>query len=340
MGKQISGDPLISVLIATYNQAPFIGRAVEGALNQKTRFKFEIIIGEDCSTDGTREIVQEYQERNPRLIKVVTSRDNIGPRENYRRIRKAASGKYLAYCDGDDYWQNDSKIEKQATYLEEHADCGLVYSSYDIFHPKDKIVISDFIRHRKWNLPEKPEITDFLEGKVELIVGILTCTVMVRGKLIEEIIESDPYLYNSQRFLMGDTQLWAEVSSKGYLHFIPESTATHVITEESLTRSEDKIKPLMFNISRAKLFIYLCKKYNMPSRIRQMHEKELDTYELELAFKLKDHDLAKKVKNRKNQFTIKEKMQYLGSKYWLINKVYSSGKTIADNLGNNGNPWY
>ncbi len=333
-------EPLVSVLIATYNQAAHIVKAVEGALNQQTQYSFEIIVGDDASTDGTLEIVQAYQEKHPRTVRVVTSGKNVGALENYRRIRKAASGKYLAYCDGDDYWHNNRKIENQADYLERHPDCGLVYSSYDIYHPTKNLLIGDYIRHRKWTMPEKPGLADFLEGKIELLLGILTCTVMVRSALIDHIISSDPYLYDGHQFLMGDTQLWAEVSTKGYLHFIPESTATHNITEESLTRSRDKTKLLKFNISRAKLLLYMAQKYTLSKEILRIHEKELNMHELELAFHLKDRNLAEEVRKRKMQWNLKQKMQYLGAKYRSVNRLYSQVKALSGLWQKNGNPWH
>lgn len=111
-------EPLVSVLVATYNHEEYIARAIEGILEQKTDFPFEVIIGEDCSKDRTREIVFRYQKQHPELIQVITSDQNVGMVENDKRIEKKARGKYLAFCEGDDYWCDPLKLQKQVEILE------------------------------------------------------------------------------------------------------------------------------------------------------------------------------------------------------------------------------
>jgi glycosyltransferase involved in cell wall biosynthesis len=110
--------PVVSVVTITYNQESYIGQAVEGALQQQTDFGVEIIIGEDCSTDRTREIVLGYQRKYPDRIQVITSNHNVGNRENFLRVLMASRGKYIAVCDGDDYWTDPHKLQKQVDFLE------------------------------------------------------------------------------------------------------------------------------------------------------------------------------------------------------------------------------
>ena len=95
--------PLVSVHMITFNHEPYIARAIEGVLMQETDFPIELVIGEDCSTDGTREIVLEYQKKHPETIRVITSARNVGPNVNELRTDKACRGRYVAYCEGDDY---------------------------------------------------------------------------------------------------------------------------------------------------------------------------------------------------------------------------------------------
>ena len=78
---------------------------------------------------------------------------------------KACRGKYIAFCEGDDYWHNPDKLQKQVDYLESHPECGLVYSSYDVYHVRSKKKINDYIKYRKWKIPENPSISDLVEGK-------------------------------------------------------------------------------------------------------------------------------------------------------------------------------
>ncbi|MBM3299903.1 MAG: glycosyltransferase, partial [Deltaproteobacteria bacterium] len=113
-------EPLASVLMITYNHRPYIAQAIECALNQQTDFPFEIVIGEDCSTDGTREIVFEYQRKHPDVIRVLTSDRNLGPMHNFLRTFDACTGKYVAICEGDDYWHHPEKLKMQVDFLESH----------------------------------------------------------------------------------------------------------------------------------------------------------------------------------------------------------------------------
>lgn len=110
--------PLLSVHMITYNHEPFIGQAIEGVLFQKTDFKIELVIGEDCSTDLTRTICESYARRFPDVIKILPSEKNLGMMLNGNRTSLACSGKYIATCEGDDYWTDPLKLQKQVDFLE------------------------------------------------------------------------------------------------------------------------------------------------------------------------------------------------------------------------------
>ena len=131
--------PKVSVLVQTYQQASFISTCLDSIISQKTAFPIEIIIGEDCSTDGTREICQEYAAKYPNLIRLfLRSRDDViyvegkaTGRYNFIKNLQAARGKYIALCEGDDYWVDPYKLAKQVSFLEERQDFVLVFNSYD-----------------------------------------------------------------------------------------------------------------------------------------------------------------------------------------------------------------
>ena len=121
----LAKTPLVSVNMATYNHEPYIAQAIEGVLLQETDFPIELIIGEDCSTDRTRDIVLEYQKKHPDLIRIITSDKNVGGRKNSFRSHLASRGKYVAYCEGDDYWHHARKLQKQVDALEANPDCSM-----------------------------------------------------------------------------------------------------------------------------------------------------------------------------------------------------------------------
>ena len=125
----IADKPLVSVAMITYNHEPFIAQAIEGVVMQKTNFPIELVIGEDKSTDRTREIVLEYQRRHPSLVRVIVSDANVGMYANFFRSLSVCRGKYIALCEGDDYWIASDKLEKQVAILEK--DLGVAGTFHD-----------------------------------------------------------------------------------------------------------------------------------------------------------------------------------------------------------------
>lgn len=115
----------VSVCCITYKQAQYITQALDSFLMQKTTFPFEIIIGEDCGGDGTLDILADYQIRYPNLIRVVASEQNVGANANLLRVFNTAKGEYIAVCEGDDYWIDIYKLEKQFNYME-RSQCSFV----------------------------------------------------------------------------------------------------------------------------------------------------------------------------------------------------------------------
>jgi len=125
-------DPMISVYVPTYQHCSFIEECIESILMQKTDFPFEIVVGEDFSTDGTREIIFRYAENYPDTIRVITADYNVKQFANRVRCLKALRGKYIAQCDGDDYWTDPLKLQIQTEFMEKHSRYSLCYHSYRI----------------------------------------------------------------------------------------------------------------------------------------------------------------------------------------------------------------
>lgn len=124
---KLSPEPLVSVTMLAYRHEKFIAQAIESIIEQQCNFPIEIIIGEDCSPDRTREIVLSYQRRYPQLIRVLTSDKNIGMQANAARCAAASRGKYRASCEGDDYWCDPTKLTRQIAVFERYPDCVLVF---------------------------------------------------------------------------------------------------------------------------------------------------------------------------------------------------------------------
>jgi len=133
--KEKDYDYKVSVCIITYNQAEYIERAIKGALRQKVDFPYEIIIGDDGSTDGTQEILLDYKEKYPDLIKLHLHEehweDGIPGRLNNITNINSAQGKYIAFCDGDDYWICENKLQKQADFMDANPEYSFCFTNVE-----------------------------------------------------------------------------------------------------------------------------------------------------------------------------------------------------------------
>jgi glycosyltransferase involved in cell wall biosynthesis len=124
----------VSVVLRTYDHVRFIAQAIESVLIQRAPFPFELVIGEDCSTDGTREIVEEYVRRHPERIRAVLPEHNVGHGEILRRALDATSGEFVAYLDGDDYWTSPAKLARQVAFLEQNRDCASCFHDVSLIY--------------------------------------------------------------------------------------------------------------------------------------------------------------------------------------------------------------
>lgn len=135
---------LISVCIITYNQKNFISDAIESALKQQTSFKYELVISDDCSTDGTYELCLGYQQKYPDIIRLKRNLSNQGMNRNWLNAIDSCSGKYLALCEGDDYWCDEYKLQKQVDFLEANPIYAIAF--HRVFERKhDKLTLSNLI---------------------------------------------------------------------------------------------------------------------------------------------------------------------------------------------------
>lgn len=119
--KVLCQNPLVSVYCKVYNQEKYVKTCIESVVNQKTNFDYEIIVHDDCSTDGTRQILQDYQKKYPQKIKLLLQDENQFSQNvnmNVKYIFPEARGKYIASCEGDDYWLDMCKLQKQVDFLE------------------------------------------------------------------------------------------------------------------------------------------------------------------------------------------------------------------------------
>jgi glycosyltransferase involved in cell wall biosynthesis len=264
--------PLVSVKTITYNHEDFIEQCIEGVLMQQTNFRFEFVIGEDCSTDSTLDIVQDYASKYPEIIRVITSESNVGAGENDRRTNEACRGKYVAFCEGDDFWTDPLKLQKQVDFLESHSEYGMVHSS---FSGK----IGDRIEKDIWKnktIPEGWVLEELIKGNF-----IATATVCVRNELLREINISQ--LIAKKKWIMGDYPLWLEVAAKSKIGYIPDDMTTYRVHANSATHGLNMEGQYKFFIDRYAIKRYFAEKYqevHLVNDLEEMYHKELLKYSI------------------------------------------------------------
>ncbi|MBT2772434.1 glycosyltransferase [Halomonas sp. ISL-60] len=154
--EHVKGEPVVTVLCPTYNHGPYIEDALKGFVSQKTNFPFEVIVIDDASTDDTQKIVSKYANEYPSLIFPVFNETNLRSQNKNisNKLKEMVRGKYIAMCEGDDYWVDESQLQQQYDFMENNPDYSVCYHNAFVF--KDKEVVS-------WSkLPDK-EKRDFSE---------------------------------------------------------------------------------------------------------------------------------------------------------------------------------
>ena len=136
-----SKETLVSIRCVTYNQEKYISQALDSFLMQKTNFPFEIVVHDDASTDKTIEIIKEYEKKFPDIVKPIYETENQYSKKDNSLdliILSHLKGKYTAYCEGDDFWTNKNKLQKQVDFLEQNPDYGFCCTDVDIYYEDKK----------------------------------------------------------------------------------------------------------------------------------------------------------------------------------------------------------
>lgn len=203
--------PLVSVFMITYNHETFIAEAIESVLMQKASFAIELVIGEDCSTDRTAEIVKEYADKYPDIIKARFNSPNIGMIPNMIKTLEECTGKYIAMLEGDDYWTDPLKLQKQVDFLEENKEFVICFHKVKLL--KNVNLVDDF----KTKVPkENSTIMDLCKGNY-----MHTCSVVFKNKLLTSFPD---WFYQVK---IGDYPLHMLNAQWGLIKYLDENMAVY-----------------------------------------------------------------------------------------------------------------
>lgn len=259
----------VSVCITTYNLEKYIEQTLNSILSQRTSFDFEILVGDDCSTDGTREILLAYKERYPEKIKLHLQQKNVGVNKNDYDLIYLSKGEYIAWCDGDDYWIDQYKLEKQVHILDGNSQYSCVHTLWRNFIEIDDRFEDKFFSQYDWEkeLKGKQYIENLLTRKDS---GFRFSSLMCRTEILVKALDQDPSILIEVDHLQNDFAILCMLVDAGPCYLMPEITTVYRIRVESLSITNSLRKKYIYSLKGLNLTMYLLKKYNIHGETAQI----------------------------------------------------------------------
>lgn len=214
-------QPTISVFMLAYNHENYIAQAIQGILDQKTDLDYELVIGEDCSTDNTRAVINDFKERYPEKIRVIENTTNVGMHENFLRTLFTCKGKYLCLCEGDDYWINPDKLTLQYQFLESNPKYVLVCGNHKKF-------IQSSNQFDKGNPPSVKD-HDINFEKLIRFNCITTATIMFRN-----VLKREDFAHDFFSIISCDWYMYMKLLNHGKIRYLRHTFAVYRINEGSI----------------------------------------------------------------------------------------------------------
>ena len=236
-------DVMVDVLMPVYNHGRFLKQAIESVVNQKTNFKFRLIIGEDVSTDNSRQIIEGYSSRYPDIILPIYNKINLGGNRNALNLYSVATAKYLAFCEGDDFWTDNNKLQIQVNCLEQNEDCSVCFTNIDVMNDQgDKFYVPEaFLNFTR----DFYTIEDIISHPMDKPLALPTMTMVFRNNLPSIF----PDFYSTA--IQADTALTLLLGMEGKFIFIPVKTAVYRQHSGGVTKSKEfqfKFERSMFDL--------------------------------------------------------------------------------------------
>ena len=272
----VLSQPLVSVVCTTYNHELYIRECLNGFVIQRTNFPIEIIVHDDASTDSTVDIVKEYEDKYPHLF------NNIYRTENWYSQGKdilgylstqKARGKYIAICEGDDYWTDPLKLQKQVDFLEANAGYALVYTGVQKVNSNSEPMVRNMLKGVSGNITKY----FFTQGN-----PIITASVCFRSKYLLEYGEEIKKIPFGLK--MGDLPLCIYISLHGKFKYIEDKTTSYRILNESASHSKSKERVISFIANTRDVLLYFNNQYEIGIPESVIYKKYYGTLIRNMAF--------------------------------------------------------
>lgn len=221
--KNYITNPIVACSIIVYNQKEYIGQCLDGILSQQCDFPFNIVVADDCSTDGTQEVLREYQTKCPDKIKLVLNEQNGHIAANWVSCcREFEGGEFVAFCDGDDYWSNPKKLQLQVEYMRKHNECVALSTNNEVLSDDGTRVIEN-----------KPPLTGWVQEDL-WSAGLAMAhwsSFMMRKDIFDAHMPLDGFI--EHHFPFQDWPAMVVMAGYGEFHYLPIVTTTYRVIHES-----------------------------------------------------------------------------------------------------------
>jgi len=247
----------LTIVTTTYNQEKYIGQAIDGMLMQKTNFPFRIVISNDCSTDKTGEILEEYRKKHPEIIHIIDNKKNLGAMGNFiNTLAQIKDTEYVALCDGDDFWTDENKLQKQVDFLDSNKDFSICCHKAKLFYQngeKEEEIIPGGIQ-------EETTIED-LVAQNYIVANSVVYRWALNDKDLKEIFPED--------IVPGDYYIHLLHAQNGKIKMFDEAMSAYRRHEDGMWWSNDSLNKENFTLKYGRKFLNF---YNAADKYMKLPE--------------------------------------------------------------------
>jgi len=308
--------PCLSISMVTYNHEKYISEAIEGVLLQNTDFRIKLFITDDKSPDQSAIICQQYADKYPDLIDFECFSENKGMMENWQyNLNKCiqSGADYIALCEGDDYWTDPLKLQKQVDFLEENQEFGMVCTDYHKYYQESGKYKYNCFKFDKYK--DEVKFEDYVFDRST----IGTKTVVLRRSLLVDYTKEVLDNLNME-FNVGDTPLWLYVAIKSRIKVLKDVTAIYRILNNSACHFDDLHKHYAFVMKGFEVPDFFLTHYNFPTELIIKNETRKLKSILRYSYRVKNKSLF--IKTLKKINLIDRNIIFYLWRIGLINQLF------------------
>jgi glycosyltransferase involved in cell wall biosynthesis len=246
----------VDVVVLTYNHESHIEQNIVSILSQKTNFRFNLIIADDCSTDGTKALIQKWAEKDDRVF-LIANPQNVGAVENAMKAIEICQSDYLAFCEGDDFWLDEEKLQTQVDFLKNNPRFGMVHGDVSYFYQSKNSLGGSVNQSKGVSFPSGKIFNEYLTNDR---LFIFTASVLIKRELF--ILCANYDLFKSKKWMAQDLPTWLELANQTEIAYLERIFAAYRLADESASRSKNPDYLHRFHQSVFDIRYYFWNKYS------------------------------------------------------------------------------